>query len=248
MAVRMMTRKEDADKPNVETVRDYPGHQEGWHHGKDCPHRGKVTPEKTPECVDRIDYSCDECRHFDPLYMETTYVGCVLQTYEQNGYDDSDFCAIVWDEESQAIKHITYASTRGWTYPNGASVDATPEVIEKAKAVVKTEILRLMKLRNESEAKRAKLDRQVRVVKGRKVPIGTTGEVGWIGPDKFARVPQFGRAKQRVGIRDLTGKIHYTSEDNVEVVNPEQYLQSDEELEQSYRFQGWRWSSVSWLS
>lgn len=65
---------------------------------------------------------------------ERTYEGAVLRLRERNGYDDSDFYALVWDEEQQATREIMYATTRGWTYHNGASIDATHDVIEKAVA------------------------------------------------------------------------------------------------------------------
>jgi hypothetical protein len=67
---------------------------------------------------------------------EHSYDGAVLRLGEHNGYDDSDFYAIVWDEEQQAVRKIQYATTRGWTYHNGASIDASHEVIEKAVAVM----------------------------------------------------------------------------------------------------------------
>ncbi|QDN94948.1 hypothetical protein FNV58_01050 (plasmid) [Streptomyces sp. RLB1-9] len=65
---------------------------------------------------------------------ERTYEGAVLRLRERNGYDDSDFYALVWDEEQQRVREIQYATTRGWTYHNGASIDATHEVIAKAVA------------------------------------------------------------------------------------------------------------------
>lgn len=71
---------------------------------------------------------------------ETSYEGVVLSLHERNGYDDSDFYAMVWDEETGRVKSVEYATTRGWTYHNGASVDATDEV--RAKAVAwKTKML-----------------------------------------------------------------------------------------------------------
>lgn len=57
-----------------------------------------------------------------------THVGLVLSLGEDNGYDDSDFWAIVWDPQKGQTERITYASTRGWTYDLGASIDATDEV------------------------------------------------------------------------------------------------------------------------
>ena len=68
------------------------------------------------------------------FYMKTEWQGCVLNTGEYNGYHDSDFYAVVWDAEKQDARRVVYASTRGWSYPNSAVVDATPEVIAEWKA------------------------------------------------------------------------------------------------------------------
>ena len=65
---------------------------------------------------------------------EETYHGCVLCTREQSLGGDLDFYAVVWDEESQSIKSICYATERAYTYDNYAKVDATPEVLAKARA------------------------------------------------------------------------------------------------------------------
>lgn len=68
------------------------------------------------------------------LFLNETYKGCVLETGEFNGRDDSDFYALVWDETESKIKRIEYATTRFWTYGNSAQIDATPEVKAKALA------------------------------------------------------------------------------------------------------------------
>ena len=80
-----------------------------------------------PACTTEIKNSGRGCG--DP---QSSYVGAVLETYERNGYDDSDFLAVVWDGEQVTTRE--YASTRGWTYHNAASVDATPQVREAALA------------------------------------------------------------------------------------------------------------------
>jgi hypothetical protein len=81
-------------------------------------------------------YSADESLY--KLHAElahvTSYEGCVLRTGEHNWYDDSDFYAMVWDEPTHSVKKITYATTRGWTYHNGAVVDATEDNRAKAEA------------------------------------------------------------------------------------------------------------------
>ncbi len=68
------------------------------------------------------------------LVMVQRYHGKVIREYERNGYDDSDFYAVVWDEEKQEPRHIQWGTTRAWTYACGCVVDATPEVLEKYNA------------------------------------------------------------------------------------------------------------------
>lgn len=68
------------------------------------------------------------------LVMVERYRGQVIREYERNGYDDSDFYAVVWDEEKQEPRHVMWGTTRAWTYACGCVVDATPEVLEKYNA------------------------------------------------------------------------------------------------------------------
>jgi hypothetical protein len=53
----------------------------------------------------------------------------------------------------------------------------------------------------------------VRVVRGRKVPIGTTGTVFWMGADAWD--------KPRIGIHDEAGETFWTATSNVEVMAEE---------------------------
>lgn len=58
-----------------------------------------------------------------------THEGFCLRDFERNGYDDSDFCMIVWNAEKHEPETVTFASTRGWSYPcYGSWADATDEV------------------------------------------------------------------------------------------------------------------------
>lgn len=175
-----------------------------------------------------------------PLFMETSHEGCVLAQYERNGYDDSDFYAIVWNDEKQEIQHIQYATTRGWTYPNGCWIDATEEFKEKANQYLKQQAFKRWQEDNKQQAAYPEFGKQVTVVKGRKVPIGTTGEVCWFGKDQFARTSRYrsqlavslGFFKydlddKRVGIRLKDGTKVFTAATNVQVDNPDQYLKPD---------------------
>ena len=53
--------------------------------------------------------------------------------------------------------------------------------------------------------------KNVKVVKGRKVPVGTVGRVFWMGDDKFTP------GQIRVGLVTADGAKHYTAATNVEV-------------------------------
>ena len=231
MAIRMMVSKEHAESVgyvNIEVVINYSGAEVGRvnHYCDKCDKSntydlsgvkgegccsGSVYGDnpKKPTCGK--DY-CSGCWvNHKPLYMETTHIGVVLECREYNGRDDSDFYAIVWNDEKECTERVEYATTRGWTYPNGASVDATPEVVAKWEAWS----------RKCQEARRVAYEAQeaatpthgktVKVVKGRKVPIGTVGEVYWSGKCQYS-------GNLRLGIRLTNGDKVFTAGSNVVVV------------------------------
>jgi hypothetical protein len=134
---------------------------------------------------------------------ERTYEGAVLRLRERNGYDDSDFYALVWDEEQQATREIQYATTRGWTYHNGASIDATREVIEKAVAHM-TAVRFAGVQRDYAETPRKGYTARA-VEKGAAVE----GVIAWVGKsrNRYADIARYGiRVEGRKGLvfRDAT--------------------------------------------
>lgn len=180
---------------------------------------GKPYVNYVCDCLDR--YGKPSITPEGSIYLQTTHVGVVLELREMNGYDDSDFYAVVWDTEKGETKRVVYASTRGWTYPNGAAVDATPEVLAAYTAWTDKRRAEAMRLALEAEAKEPKVGRRVKVVKGRKVPIGSSGEVFWYGPDKFEDrryTPSFMPRKMRCGVKLENGDKVFTAADNVEVI------------------------------
>lgn len=94
---------------------------------EDAPGAVEVTEQWKNSCA-------EEHRDKFRLWVRTFAQGCVISLRERNGYDDSDFFATYWDEESQSFQEIEYATTRGWSYPNNATVDATPEVLARWEA------------------------------------------------------------------------------------------------------------------
>lgn len=171
---------------------------------------------------------CDDTR--DGFYLQTTHVGLVLSTYERNGRDDSDFYAIVWNPLTQKPEHIEYASTRGWTYANGATVDATPEVLEAYAAWRKAADDAARAAAAEREANNPTRGKKVRIIAGRGpkgfngVWIGSTGEIFWRGVNQFGTYYRNGYNRpeaahnQRLGIMLDNGVKVFTALTNVAVV------------------------------
>lgn len=165
-----------------------------------------------------------------------SFVGCVLKEREYNGYHDSDFFALVYDEARDSVYEVEFATTRGGCGAAfGTYLDATDEVLDKAEAVFKRYAYESFKRADEDAAKTAdkgktvKLTRTVRSRKARTFEAGETGEVFWRGEDRF-KVSYSGFKFYRVGVLFADGVKHFFSEDDVEVLDYTEYLTSDAEL------------------
>lgn len=145
---------------------------------------------------------------------EPEYIGCVLDTYERNGYDDSDWYAICWDECEGKVVEVNYDTTRaaggGW-----AKIDATEETLRKAYRYY-FDLCRLEfdKRWNELQAKDVKVGDDLQVIRGRKVPKGTVGKCFWKG----TRYNQYSfKYEERVGL-DIDGDRVFLPAEYVEVI------------------------------
>lgn len=152
-------------------------------------------------------------------YPEQTFEGCVLAKYEHNWLDDSDFVAVVWNEDEQKLDKVEYATTRGWSYLNGAVVDATDEVRAKARKALADIIYDRLKAADDyninepfaavQKGTRLELTRNVKH-KGTTYQKGVKGDVFWKG--HFGTFYSNGykqprRDNCRVGLRlDSTGE------------------------------------------
>ena len=175
--------------------------------------------------------------HAEIIETKETYVGRVLETYEENGYHDSDFYAIVWDDETNSLIHKQFATTRFYSNGYGATIDATREIIEKATAERKNRFLKSAIEADEETAKTVAKGKMVEINRGRK-NRGIIGEVFWVGnPDKFS---YYAKEHRSVGIklddeRDDNGKfknIVFAYDYNCDVINFESQLTDTKELEE----------------
>ena len=155
---------------------------------------------------------------------ENTFDGCVLATGEMNFLEDSDFYAVVWDENKKCVKRVEYGTTRAYTYDNYASVDATPEVIEKATAY-------LRKLWG-TKLTRYAIELACKPDIGKHVGVHSTrgkfagdfeGEVVW----KQEQRSQYGTWSRgwRFGVRCDDGQVRFYNEDKIKVLDPTEYYQ-----------------------
>lgn len=171
-----------------------------------------ITMCRSPKCTSDVKNSGQPC--VDPT---VTYVGRVLATRERNGYDDSDFYATVWDDETNAPKSIMYASTAFWTYHNSAKIDATPEIRAKYDALISALRAEQTRLAEEEAARRPSKGKVVRSLTTRGKNVGVTGTVMWYGLDRY-NTSRWNEA-YRVGIKvNGEANLRYLPADKVEVI------------------------------
>lgn len=156
---------------------------------------------------------------------ETLYEGCVITWYEVNGYHDSDWYAEVWDEKTQSVQHFMFMTTRAPVYGR-AEVDITPENLRKVYRYYFRLVRRAFDEANMERATTPEKGKRVRVVKGRKVPIGTEGVVFWIGDGKWGT---------RAGIQTDEGERVFVPVEYLEVLEPEKYLIKGKERRKAIR-------------
>lgn len=191
-------------------------------------------------------YSCNSSTA--AIGLVKTYVGAVLATGEKNWHDDSDFYAIVWDESEQRMKNVEYDTTR---FGGGGSavIDATPEVMAKADDYLEKWALGVLTAEDRRVARDVVIGKRVRVVQGRKAPIGTEGLVFFAKEWRYAKWDYSPKLKIGIALTDekivgpkggqMYKDVSWTYAHNVEVIEPEQYHEAEESLrEKAKRFRG----------
>ena len=145
-----------------------------------------------------------------------THVGNVLgvSTTWYDSMSITSYYARVWEEGTVKTVHVydDHSDRKG------------AEIVVDATEEVKTEYMEWVvssRVRKEAEDAAAealipRVGRVVEVVKGRKVPKGTTGKVFWKGVDKF-KTNRWSTA-YRLGLTTETGETVWVAESNVRVV------------------------------
>lgn len=153
-----------------------------------------------------------------------TYEGCVIRTWEHNGYDDSDWYAACVNTETGEIDTVEYDTTR-FAGGGNAYVDLTAEnyalylhnggKLNELKQVIDRMV---------SKAKKIEKDKEVVVVSGRKVPHGITGTIFWTKEVNYDRYNRSWYDELKIGIKDSDGNVYWTYAKNVELVDYRRYL------------------------
>jgi len=154
-------------------------------------------------------------------YFEVSYQGCVLDTYSESlGFGDFASYAVAWDANEKRIVAVNYAyNGLGGTDDNSADVDCTPENRAVALAYALPRITQRIEDEVEGdfyhEAHKIWSGKRVKVVKGRKFPIGAEGTVKWSGETRF-------------GFSTLVawddGSEGWLATHNLEISNPPEYI------------------------
>lgn len=143
----------------------------------------------------------------------TLYAGLVVAEHESYAGDDRYArYATVWEPAVGRFRTFCYEGGYPEHLLSAATVDAPPEILAKWAESVALDTAerhaRWMAMAAEKRLLTLERGRPVRVVRGRKVPIGTTGEIIWIGAGHWGT---------RVGLKDAAGTVHWTAATNVEI-------------------------------
>lgn len=147
------------------------------------------------------------------LVMVHRYQGKVIREYERNGYDDSDFYAVVWDEEKQEPRHVMWGTTRAWTYACGCTIDATPDVLEKYNAWCKLRDAAWREYHKQEAKYIPAKGKTIRSTTRRGKAKGKQGLVTWVGASLYGGM----------SARFVTdaGEAVFVSTDSLEILDEE---------------------------
>lgn len=163
--------------------------------------------------------------------VDETYVGCVLGTREMNGYDDSDFYAIVWDAALGAMREVQYASTR-FAGGGSAGVDATPAVRAAAALWARGWAIADALDLAATEARDPRVIGRDVVVTGGRKHVGKVGRVFW-SQEKRSRHGTWSYG-WRLGLHTADGETVWIDADKVDVQDPQDLLPTVDEVRARY--------------
>lgn len=134
------------------------------------------------ETVGRQDNFAGKPKSDYAVYVREFAEGATVAMREANGYDDSDFFATYYDAEKDTFVEVMYGTTRVWTYPANATIDATTEIAAKYEAHLRAQLAAHQAYLAEIEAKRPRKGKRCKITtkRGKAGPFfGQVGEIFW---------------------------------------------------------------------
>ena len=172
---------------------------------------------------------------------EITNVGCVVRTWEHNGSWDSDFYATVINPDNGTIEEVEYDTTRFAGTGAEADIDLTEDNYRKYLRNAFRRQLNYEIANDQYISREITVGKEVKVVRGRKVPIGTNGTVFYRNEVNYDPYGRLNGREVRLGIKDKDGNVHWTYERNVEIVDATQYRKSAKDLLKELKSKRSRW-------
>jgi len=128
--------------------------------------------------------------------------GHPLATLSAAKYPDTEMVKVL-RERLESVMQTDSQLSRWWHRLLTETTPATDAIL----ALIEDEGERLKAAMYDSPRK----GQTTKVVRGRKIPIGTEGKLIWVGQTKFGK---------RVGIKDATETVHWTAWGNIEFTDP----------------------------
>lgn len=112
---------------------------------------------------------------------------------------------------------------------NDATVDIDLEVYKKwVNDVRKPAFVKIALEKHHRECAEVSKGKEVVVMRGYKVPVGTKGTVFWTGIKNFDPYGREFGERLRVGIKDADGNVYWTDARNCDVIDPTVYYEDEE--------------------
>lgn len=165
-----------------------------------------------------------------------------LAEFERNMHDDSDFYAVVYDDEANQLRQVLAGTTR-FACETKTFAEPTDEVLAVAEKLLAERFFEMMKLAEEQmrawaprpgEVHRGdelKLHRTVNSRKAGSFEKGLVGRVTWVGPNQFRTYYRNGYNRPehdyRVGLEFADGRRHFFALADCRITKP---MPTDDEI------------------
>lgn len=120
------------------------------------------------------------------LVMIDKLHGKVISIFERSYRYDCDFVATIWNDEMGVPENVVYATTRAYSYPCIAIVDATDEVLKKYNDYRASAKLALVEYEEKKKNYIPRIGSLAKSLTKRGRAKGAIGAITWIGSSPYS--------------------------------------------------------------